>query len=549
MMSPPARLNATAGRLTGSVSRVMLEGRAAGVMGRRGVLGPTGPLTTARMLSALRGFGPLGSLTRVCAVRHGDRTAIVDDAGEITHRELDGWVNRLCHGLLSAGLTPSRGVVGVLCRNGRLPLAACFAASRAGLQCVWLNTGFSPRQLREVCEREGVDLLIADAEFADAVAAAAPRLGSYLVDVHDPSMPGLEPLTAGMSDALPPAPKHPGKLVLLTSGTTGTPKGAQRTEPRGFVTPAGLLQRVPLPMRGTAVVGPPVFHGTGLLFVIVALSLGTRLVLRGQFDPEVMQRDIERYRAESVCVVPVMIQRMLATPKQYDTSSLRHLFTAGAQLPVEVLRAATERFGPVVHNMYGSTEVAICTIATPEDMAAAPTCVGKPVLGARVEVLDPAGEPVPTGETGRVFAGGLIPFEGYTGGGSKEMVGALMSTGDLGHLDAQGRLHIDGRADDLTISGGENVFPREVEDVIFEIDDVDEVAVKGVPDAAFGQRLAAYVVRRPGSTLSEDDVREHVRHNLARFKIPRDVVFLDELPRTATGKILKRALPDVDSEQ
>jgi fatty-acyl-CoA synthase len=166
--------------------------------------------------------------------------------------------------------------------------------------------------------------------------------------------------------------------------------------------------------------------------------------------------------------------------------------------------------------------------------------------GAIVRIIDEHGRPVPTGETGRIFVGNPMAFEGYTGGGTKEVVDGLMSTGDVGHFDAAGRLFVDGRDDEMIVSGAENVFPREIEELLVRHEAIDDAAAIGVPDQDFGQRLRAFVVPSPGATLSEDEVKAFVRDNLARYKVPREVVFVDELPRNPSGKVLKRQLAELE---
>jgi fatty-acyl-CoA synthase len=227
---------------------------------------------------------------------------------------------------------------------------------------------------------------------------------------------------------------------------------------------------------------------------------------------------------------------------RYDTSSLRVIALSGSALPGELATRAMDTFGDVLYNLYGSTEVAWATIATPEDLRAAPGTAGRPPMGTVVKLLDADGREVAEGEGGRIFVANEMMFEGYTGGGSKEIVGGLMSTGDVGHFDAGGRLFVDGRDDEMIVSGGENVFPREVEDLLHDHGDIEEAAVIGVEDSEFGQRLRAFVVLRDGSKLSEAEVQSHVRENLARFKVPREVTFVEQLPRNATGKVLKREL-------
>ena len=248
--------------------------------------------------------------------------------------------------------------------------------------------------------------------------------------------------------------------------------------------------------------------------------------------------------------VPVMLQKMAELGEdafaEADLSHLRAIFVAGSQLGAELAVRCTALFGPVLHNMYGSTEVAYATIATPEDLAAEPGCVGRPVMGTVVKVFDDKGREVPAGTTGRIFVGNDFQFEGYTGGGDKDRIDGLMSTGDVGHFDAAGRLFVDGRDDDMIVSGGENVFPGEIEELLFGHDAVREAAAIGVPDERFGQRLRAFVVLNEGAELTEDEVKAYVSSNLARYKTPRDVVFVDELPRNPTGKVLKRKLQEMD---
>jgi fatty-acyl-CoA synthase len=214
----------------------------------------------------------------------------------------------------------------------------------------------------------------------------------------------------------------------------------------------------------------------------------------------------------------------------------------------DLVKRTLSAFGPVLYNMYGSTEVAEATIATPDDLAADPNTVGGPVRGTVVKILDEHGREVPVGTTGRIFVANAAQFEGYTGGEDKERIRGLMSSGDVGHFDAHGRLFIDGRDDEMIVSGGENVFPAEVEDLLAGHEAITEAAAIGVADDQFGQRLKAFVVVRNGHELTEDDVKGYVRDNLARYKVPREVMFLDELPRNQTGKVLKRKLAQMDSD-
>ena len=241
-----------------------------------------------------------------------------------------------------------------------------------------------------------------------------------------------------------------------------------------------------------------------------------------------------------ILAVPTMYKRIMDLPvgtrRRYDTSSLRTALTGAAPLPPELATAIMDEWGDILYNGYASTEVGSGTIATPADLRAAPGTVGRPMAGVRIKILDEEGLELPHGQTGRIFVGGPLQFEGYTGGGGKEVIDGLMSSGDVGHFDAAGRLFIDGRDDDMILSGGENVFPQEVEELLVGHDAVADAAVFGVPDPDFGQRLAAMVVLKPGAAATEDELRDYVKAHLARYKVPREVVFVEELPRHLDGQ-------------
>ncbi len=525
--------------------KAWIEGRSFVALTRAGFLGPEPPQKLLAMLRAMRDYGSFGAASRVAAIRHGDQIAIADEFGEITFAELDELSNRIAAALRARGLRPGS-KVGILCRNHRFPLAVAFAASRAGISAVWLNTAFSPRQAKEVAEREGVQLLVHDAEFEAAVNGIELKHGRLVCGEGESDVESIEEAASGEGTGPPPVPEKPGRIVLLTSGTTGTPKGAPRPEPKSLSLPASLLDRMPMRSREATVIGPPIFHGTGLLISLVSIALGSKLILRRRFDAAGLLDDIEHHGATAACLVPIMLQRLLAQGEaeiaRRNLDSLRVIVCAGAQLPGEVATQAMDRFGDVVFNLYGSTEVSIATLATPADLRAAPSTVGKPTFGARVRVLGDAGDQVAAGEVGRIYVGTGMPFEGYTGGGGKDIVDGLLATGDLGHFDREGRLYIDGRDDDMIVSGGENLFPGEVEEILITHPALVDVAVIGVEDEEFGQRLRAFVVLAEGQSATEREVKDFVKANLAAFKVPRDIIFLDELPRNPTGKILKREL-------
>jgi fatty-acyl-CoA synthase len=514
-----------------------------------GIVRPTRPDKAVRSLAALRSWGPTPAAAYTgAAIRYPDRTALVDDRGALTFAEVDARTNALAAELGAAGISPQDGVA-IMCRNHRGFVEATVACSKLGASALYLNTAFAAPQIADVLAREQPTAVIYDDEFSELVRVGADTRKRFVAWCDPGAQPDdqlLEDLIARGEDSALEPPAEKGRVVILTSGTTGAPKGAARKEPDSIEPIAALLSKIPLRAQGTTMIAAPMFHSWGFAHFTLALPLASTLVLRRRFDPEETLRAVAQHRATALALVPVMLQRILElgpeTISRYDLRCLKVIALSGSTLPGELATRAMDTFGEVLYNLYGSTEVAWATIATPEDLRAAPGTAGSPPLGTVVKLLDPAGREVAAGEGGRIFVANEMMFEGYTGGGGKEIVGGLMSTGDVGHFDERGRLFVDGRDDEMIVSGGENVFPREVEDLLADHAAIEEAAVVGVPDEEFGQRLKAFVVRRDGAQLDEDGVKQYVKENLARFKVPREVVFLDELPRNATGKVLKREL-------
>jgi fatty-acyl-CoA synthase len=512
---------------------------------RAGLVTPERPDRLAKMGVAVLRSGLLGGLATVAGQRYRDRAAIIDELGSISFRELDQHSNAIANAWRAQGLRDGEGVA-ILARNHRGFHLAVFAAAKCGARIVLLNTDFAGPQLKEVAQREGTDLLVYDDEYADILGDVAPPRGRYRAWADTPGDDTLAALIKKNSRSAPKRVTKAAKIILLTSGTTGTPKGAPRAEPKSLAPLGAILSKVPFRAREVTECPAPLFHTLGFAHAMLAIGLGSTLVIRRRFDPKVVVDSLDRHGATAMIAVPVMLQRLVdLEPDSFagrDLSRLRIIFVAGSQLGAELCLRVTDTFGPVVYNLYGSTEVAYATIATPADLAVEPGCVGEVVRSAVVKIFDEHENEVPAGTTGRIFVGNSAQFEGYTGGGDKARIQGLMSSGDVGHFDSAGRLYIDGRDDDMIVSGGENVFPGEIEELLSGHPAIEEVSALGVDDAKHGQRLRAFVVVRAGHTLTEDEVKEHVRTHLARFKVPRDVTFLDTLPRNPTGKVLKREL-------
>ena len=540
-------------RLTDLPSRAAHEAVNVAILARSGLVRPMRPSKVARIAWAgLRwGASPATGVV-VGAVRHPGRTMLVDERGALTYREVDRRSNAFARALRERGVQEGDRV-GLMCRDHRGFVEALAAIGKLGADVLLLNTSFAKPQLVEVCEREEITALVYDQEFHDLVADAAEerlQVVGWAEDDVGPAETTIERLIAGAGDGPLSPPSRAGHVTILTSGTTGTPKGATRSTEgiRTLDPPAALLERIPLREGQVVRMAAPLFHAWGFANLVMGMALGSTFVLRRKFDPEQCLADIEEHRATGLVVVPVMLQRILelddAVLDRYDTSSLRTVCASGSALPGELAVRWMDRFGDSLYNLYGSTEVASVTLATPADLREAPGTAGPPARGTVVELYDEDDRPVAPGGTGRIFVGNAMLFQGYTGGGTKDAIDGLMATGDVGRFDDAGRLHVEGRDDEMIVSGGENVFPKEVEDVLAGHADVADASCIGVDDEQFGQRLRAFVVLRDGAKADEDALKAHVKDHLARYKVPREVVVLDELPRNATGKLLKKELAE-----
>ena len=456
----------------------------------------------------------LGAIAAAKA-RYPDAAAFVWPHGRLTYQDL--WRSSTA---LARGLQDEEGIdggtrIGVLCRNNPLFVQALLAGSMLGADLVFLNTGLAAPQLAEVIASERITLVLHDDELSELMEESAVKaLGATR----------CRRLMNRGSDAELPPPSRISALIILTSGTTGLPKGAERSSEGSLTGVAALLGRIPIRARDTIVLPSPFFHAWGLSGLLIGLSLSCTIVARPEFDPEKTLLDVTAHQGTVLMAVPAMLQRLSAVHPRVraaaDCTSLRVIASSGSAMPRQVVLDLLDQFGPVLYNVYGSTEVATATIATPADLRVSPTTAGRPAPGVRVRIVDGNDADVPQGVTGRVAVGNDARFSGYTAGGSKDTVDGLMLTGDMGFFDERGRLQIDGREDDMIVSGGENLYPREVEELLAGREDVADVAVLGVPDERFGQALKAFVVMMPDKIGDAEELRDYARQRLARFKVP-----------------------------
>jgi fatty-acyl-CoA synthase len=531
--------------------------RAAKVLFEAGIIRAERPDKLLSATQALLGWQLTPATAFVVnALRYPDEPAIVDEKGTLTFDEVDRRTNALARAMGEAGVS-SDDSVAIMCRDHRWFIEATVAISKLGATALYYNTAFAGPQLEEVTEREDPKAIVFDEEFTDVVEGALDGDRHGWVAWHDDDDAAgddsVESLIEGADDSDVDAPDSPGGVTLLTSGSTGTPKGASRGQPDPIDPIVAVLSRIPLRAREPVFFAAPLFHAWGFLQFNLGMLLASTYVLRRKFDPEATLEKIEEAEVTTLVIVPIMLQRILELDEEkrekHDLSSLRVVASSGGALPGELATKWMDAFGDNLYNLYGSTEVAWAAIATPEDMRAAPGTSGPAPPGTSLKILDEESkEEKPAGETGQIFVGNQMLFEGYTGDEDKdEMVDGHLTTGDLGHLDEEGRLFVEGRADDMIVSGGENVYPEEVEEALEQHSSVKEAAVIGVDDEEFGERLKAFVVK--DGEVSEDDLKGHVKENLAKYKVPREIEFLDELPRKPQGKVDKKKLEEDEDDE
>ena len=530
-------------------------------LARAGLIAPLRPDRYLRMAAAMRRVGMTGTAGfAASAQRCPDASALVDDLGVLTWRELDQRCDALAAALqdmpiLASGDDAEAGQgpksIAIMCRNHRGFVEALVAAERIGADALLLNTSFAGPALADVIARECIQAIIFDEEFSDLVEEAlvdAPQAGRIIgwTDESTKHAVTLEKLIGGHRGRRPLPRKRTGTTILLTSGTTGTPKGARRAASGGAAELAGILEGTPWRAGQTTVIAAPMFHAWGYSQLLFSALMACTIVTRRKFDPEAMLDLVDRHHASGLCVVPVMVERIVDLPDEvrnkYSCRSLRFVSASGSRMRPDAVIAFMDQFGDVIYNNYNATEAGMIALATPADLRAAPDTAGRPAPGTELRILNAQHRAAPTGEVGQIFVRSSTLFDGYTSGNTKDFHDGFMASGDLGYIDDAGRLFVVGRDDEMIVSGGENVYPIEVENCLLAHPAVAEAAVIGVDDVQYGQRLVAFVVLRGQASASVEDLKAFVRDHLANFKVPREIRILEELPRGGTGKVQRTQL-------
>ncbi|WP_334164256.1 long-chain-fatty-acid--CoA ligase [Phenylobacterium sp.] len=496
----------------------------------------------------------LADIPRLQAARNPDRTAFVDGGEPLDYATLDRRASQVANGLLADGTGPQERVA-ILARNGSAFCEVLLGCLKAGAVALPVNWRLSAPEIGFILRHAGVKRLFHAEEFAPAARAAAEAAGlAWTIALDGPSAE-YATWRAAQSERDPQRPVSPDDtaLQMYTSGTTGLPKGVQLTH-RGYLVALALVQRFAWGRLGPedVVLAPaPFFHINGVNPVLRTFAAGGCVVAPPQFDAQAILSLIEQRRVTRTTLAPAMIQACLEVPDAgtRDLSSLQVISYGGSPIAEAVLRRATRLFGCEFVQMYGLTETnGPVTFLQPEDHAegaARLLSCGRPAGGVELQVTDGEGRPVPAGEVGEIRVRTPALMKGYwrdEAATAEVIEDGWFRTGDAGYLDPQGYLHIHDRVKDMIVSGGENIYPAEVENALFGHPAVADVAVIGVPDPKWGEAVKALVVRRPGATVAEAELIAHARERLAGYKLPKSVSWIDAVPRNAAGKILRREL-------
>ncbi len=538
----------------------------ANVLRSTGLARPVRPASIAQFVNAARqsSIGPhLAVMFHAAA--HPDRDALIEygehGVKRLTWGEFDATINRLAHALIARGVGGG-GRVALMLPNGSEYLIAQQALSRIGATAVQIGYRSKPAEIAYILNNAEPKATLVHAEFVDAMreARAQTKTGSPMIvvgadQVTDANTTDWDHALSAAPPDVPPRIKggDGGGVIVYTSGTTGKPKGANRSwKKTGFESVADMIVQCGMRTDDRHLVVCPLYHSAAPAFVTIMLSLGATVVLMNHFEPEGALDIIQREKITSTLMVPTMIIRITNLPEEalakYDTKSLRWVMSAAAPLSTDAARRFMQRFGPVLWNFYGATETGLVTLAGPHDHVNRPGTIGRALRGNEIRLLDDAGHQVTPGQIGELYARNSTLISGYhkndeaTASSQRD---GFFSVGDMGRLDPEGYYYLESRKHDMVISGGVNIYPREIEDHLNTHPAILEAAVVGVPDPEWGETLKAFIVMRRGEQITETEVIDYCRKTLADFKRPRKVTFLEELPRNPTGKILKRELRDL----
>lgn len=475
------------------------------------------------------------ALLRFAAGKYKNKTAVVDEREAVSYADLYRQSQNLADALQSDFGLSAGNKTAFLCRSHANLLRALCAAARIGSRLFLLNPEMTAEQFAALVERHQFDFLFYDREVTHLVSDDWAKKSLVVFDENKPSVESVSKAKNQTNCKIKRA--FAGEIIVLTGGTTGTPKTARRKPSVfNFLNPFfALLTQLDLDKYQTVYIATPAYHGFGIAAIIIGMILGEKMFLLPRFDAAKACALIKENRIETVTVVPLMLQRML----NYDAdalASIECIISGGAALNPALVAETQARLGDKLFNLYGTSEAGFSVIAAPEDLRRNPETIGKKIGGVNLAILDANDKPVPNGTIGKICIKSRW---------SVKTDKNFVETGDLGFVDENGFLFLRGRTDEMIVSGGENVYPIELENIIVKHPSVQQVAVIGIPDQEFGQRLKAFVVSVPAANLTETEIKNWLAARVARFQMPAAVEFLEELPTTAIGKINKKALENL----
>jgi len=494
------------------------------------------PQALYKLFSSIINYGVnVMALLQFSAKTYGERIALADERETLTFKELCEQSEELSYSLRDRYKLASGTKAGLMCANHASLVKAVYAVSSTGADLYLLNAEMSESQLKAVLEDNDFDLIIIDEELLPKLASTAYQR-AILLSYHD-TMPSINRLSASGIDSKKRVSgrSSSGRLVLMTGGTTGkSKKAAHKPSLFRYLNPFhDFLARLKILDYNTAYIATPIFHGYGLAVMLLFCALGKKVVLRRGFHAEKACELIAEHQVQVVTVVPLMLQKMLNEDAN-ALKSLRCIASGGAELNPRLVKETLSRLGNVLYNLYGTSEAGLNMIATPQDLNCFPNTIGKTIKGTRLIVVDEHKKEVGVGQVGQFCVANSWSMRGH--------ISAWIETGDLGYQDESGCFFLCGRTDSMIVSGGENVYPFEVEQVLRTHPRVEDTAVIGVPDELFGQRLKVFVQLRANGDMTEEELKQWLRGRLARHQMPREIVFVKHLPYTPLGKLDKKQL-------
>jgi len=488
------------------------------------------------------------------AEAHPDTPALIDGEHRLSWRAYHEARNRLAHALADLGLAAGEHAV-LYAHNSFAVLLASAAARALGVIPVPMNHRLTAEEVTYILDNSDAAVVFASDAFVpmlERVRAQAPRL-RHVVLLGEERRPWAlhldDLLAAGRPDPIE-TPDGMGGSMIYTAGTTGKPKGALRhaTDP-GALLPRLVALNCVAPDDVHLVAGP-LYHSAPGGFALYAHTLGQTVVVMRKFEPEAALHTIAQHRCTTTFMAPTLLKRLVDLPTsvrgRYDLSSMRAIVVAAAPCPMRVKEEILAWFGPVLYEFYGSTELGVNTILGPRDMLRKPHSCGRAAPGTELAVLDDAGRPLPAGQPGELYVRrGPGMFDGYYKNAQATQDtarGDWLSVGDVAWIDDEGFVFICDRKRDMIISGGVNIYPAEIEDVLHRHPAVEDAAVFGVPDPEWGERVHAAIQPRAGAELTAAEVIAFCRRHLADYKAPREVSFHADFPRDTAGKLVKRVL-------